>query len=279
MASAQDRKSQFPEPVDVTLKTRGEPDGSSVELTATYYRSNAGTNAPVVMLLHMQGRDRRDWASFAATLQSADFAVLALDLRGHGDSKVTRQGATEPISPDQMRKEDYANMYFDLEAAKRFLLEKNNARELNVEKLGVVAAEMSTPVAVRWAQEDWNWEALPGLGKQGKDVKALVLITPHWSYQGVDIRESLPVLRGYEKLAMLFIAGQKDRRSMRDAMRMFDVVHSHNKEKTEGKGYDTSLTGTMMLGKDLPLEEDVIKFLTEHLKNASEPWTDRSKNR
>ena len=47
MASAQDRKSQFPEPVDVTLKTRGEPDGSSVELTATYYRSNAGPNAPV----------------------------------------------------------------------------------------------------------------------------------------------------------------------------------------------------------------------------------------
>lgn len=271
-ASAQDTASRFPEPVDVSLTTK---DG--VKLAATYYRSSAGVNAPVVILLHMQGRERRDWEDFAETLQKADFAVLNLDLRGHGESKLSRKEGDLPIAPEQLRKEDYVNMtLYDTEAARRFLLEKNNARELNIEKLGIVAAEMSTTVATRWAEEDWKWEALPGTGKQGKDVKALVLITPQWKYQGVDIRKSLPILREYEKIAMLFIAGQKDKRAMRDAMRMYDVVHSRNKENTVGHGYDTELRGTKMLGKGLPIEEDIVAFLTEHLKNIAEPWADRS---
>ena len=275
-ASAQDAASRLPEPVVVSLKTK---DG--VKLAATYYRSSAGVNAPVVILLHMQGRERKDWEDFAETLQKSDFAVLNLDLRGHGESKLYREEGDLPIAPEQLRKNDYLNMYFDMEAAKRFLREKNNARELNIEKLGIVAAEMSTTVATNWTERDWRWEALPGLGKQGKDVKALVLITPQWKYQGVDIRKSLPVLREYEKIAMLFIAGQKNKREMRDAMRMYDVVHSRNKENTVGHRYDTKLRGTKMLGTVLPIEEDIVAFLTEHLKNITEPWADRSgkKNR
>lgn len=273
LARAQEDAARLAKPVDVTLKTK---DG--IDLAATYYRSAAGANAPVVILLHMHGGDRRDWSSFAEVLQKADFAVLNLDLRGHGDSKLIRGKSNKPIVPDQLDKTDYLNMVtYDLEAAKGFLVEKNNARELNIEKLGVVGAEMSAGVAVLWANSDWSWEALPGIGKQGKDVKALVLISPQWNYQGLDIRDALPALRDREQIAMLFIAGQKDRQSMRDAMRMFRLVNSINKENTLGHGYDTSLEGTMMLGKDLPIEEDILKFLSEHLKNVQAPWAERTR--
>jgi pimeloyl-ACP methyl ester carboxylesterase len=67
------------------------PASDSAQLAATYYapviaEPVAGHAAPGVLLLHMLGGSRVDWDGFARDLQVAGFAVLALDLRGHGDS-------------------------------------------------------------------------------------------------------------------------------------------------------------------------------------------------
>ncbi len=59
----------------------------------------------------------------------------------------------------------------DLEACKSFLMDKNNAGELNINKLCVVGVEMGAVVAVDWAAWDWHWPRL-ATGKQGQDVKA-----------------------------------------------------------------------------------------------------------
>jgi len=50
--------------------------------------ANRGT-APMVMLLHMDRSDRQAWQPLVAPLHEAGFAILALDLRGHGDSAST----------------------------------------------------------------------------------------------------------------------------------------------------------------------------------------------
>ena len=42
---------------------------------------------PAVLLLHGYGEDRKVWDAFRAQLIARGFAVLALDLRGHGESK------------------------------------------------------------------------------------------------------------------------------------------------------------------------------------------------
>lgn len=65
------------------------PDG--VPLAASFYppvviSQVAGQKAPGVLLLHMFGGSRTDWAAFARDLQERGTAALALDLRGQGQS-------------------------------------------------------------------------------------------------------------------------------------------------------------------------------------------------
>ncbi len=47
----------------------------------------AGENGkPIVLLLHMLGRNRKDYAVLIPLLQKKGFEIVAVDLRGHGDS-------------------------------------------------------------------------------------------------------------------------------------------------------------------------------------------------
>ena len=56
-------------------------DGAT--LVGAFYPPETGP-APGVLLLHMLGHQKEDWAPFATQLQQAGYAVLAMDLRGHG---------------------------------------------------------------------------------------------------------------------------------------------------------------------------------------------------
>jgi dienelactone hydrolase len=58
-------------------------DGTS--LAATFYEASS-RGSPAVVLVHMLGRSKDEWAVYAERLQDAGIAALALDLRGHGRS-------------------------------------------------------------------------------------------------------------------------------------------------------------------------------------------------
>jgi esterase len=79
---------------DLTKATdrRIELDGGSFR----YREAGASTAAPVV-LLHQLGRDAHDWDTVSAALADR-FRVLALDLRGHGESP-----RAPPFTFEQMR--------------------------------------------------------------------------------------------------------------------------------------------------------------------------------
>ena len=54
---------------------------------------------PAILLLHGYGEDRTVWRDFAKELLNRGWAVMALDLRGHGESKLKNQRSIEP-SPE-----------------------------------------------------------------------------------------------------------------------------------------------------------------------------------
>jgi dienelactone hydrolase len=54
---------------------------------------------PVVLLLHGYGEDRRVWKDFSQELMNRGWAVMALDLRGHGESRLKNQRPIQ-ASPD-----------------------------------------------------------------------------------------------------------------------------------------------------------------------------------
>ena len=75
----------------------------------------------------------------------------------------------------ELRASDFQAMDNDVEAAKKYLLEKNNAGILNLELLCLVGAELGGIVATNWIAADWSRQDLPAF-KQGKYAKALVLL-------------------------------------------------------------------------------------------------------
>ena len=93
--------------------------------------------------------------------------MLALDFRGHGDSKNVKpmefwnvrhntngiKGAAR--TKDSIDWKDFTPAYYpmlvnDIAAAKQFLEQKNNARECNISDLYVVAAEDGAGLGMLW---------------------------------------------------------------------------------------------------------------------------------
>lgn len=58
---------------------------SAVTMVGSYYPAPT-TNTKLVVLLHMLGRNRGDWNECARFLQKEGYAVVSLDLPGHGES-------------------------------------------------------------------------------------------------------------------------------------------------------------------------------------------------
>ena len=140
--AADDEKDKPLPPEETVLSTS---DG--VTIAATFYPSKLKKAVPVI-LLHASKGSRRDFEALALQLQRAGHAVIVPDLRGHGEK---RRGAARP---GELRPADYLAMVEpggDLETIKQFLMAKNNAGEVNIEKLCVVGVEMGAVVAINWA--------------------------------------------------------------------------------------------------------------------------------
>ncbi|MBM4076319.1 MAG: alpha/beta fold hydrolase, partial [Planctomycetes bacterium] len=125
---------------DRTLQSRDRAD-----IKITYFKSTEGQNASVVVMLHGQGGNRQVWKGFAETLQKAGYAVVTVDLRGHGESSggsgsstSGKKGGNEHSTP---KGKDYEAMIAgDMEAVKKFLFDEHQKKQLNMNKLGIVAS-------------------------------------------------------------------------------------------------------------------------------------------
>ena len=126
-------------------------DGSP--LATRYYPSEQGPVAAVVLLVHDlgAGRSAKDFEDpiaelegqgIAGHLQELGYAVIAIDLRGHGQSPSRAARGAEAASPRMMG---------DLQAVYRFLIDRHNRRELNLSKLGVVGLGTGANLAAIWA--------------------------------------------------------------------------------------------------------------------------------
>ena len=143
----------------------------------------------------------------AKFLQKEGHAVLVPSLRGHGNS-VNVQGSGRKLLASTLNPAQFQLMVKqDMEACKAYLMAKNNAGDLNIEKLCVVGAEMGAIVAMNWAVEDWHWPVLT-TGKQGQDVKALVLLSPPMAFHGIK------ACRVPGEVSVLVLWGDKKARSV-----------------------------------------------------------------
>lgn len=277
-AQAPEEEMPPPPPETISLLTK---DG--VQLQATWYPGTKQENTVPLILLHGSGGKRGDLDRLALHLQAQGHAVLAPDLRGHGES-TTKQGQDRPLTADRMPATEYLQIGEDLEACKKFLMERHHNRELNIERLGVIGADMGATVALLWAKHDWSWPPL-ATGKQGQDVRALVLISPEWTHKSLRVGEAVTDERVRSDISVYIIAGQDSPQALRDARRIHRALEPYHPEPPPERraaeqdlffqAFATSLQGTKMLGGELGLDNQISRFIELRLVAPDIPWQRR----
>ncbi len=266
-----------------------------VELAITYYPSDEGKSAVPVVILHDSKETRQTYSDLAKRLNRPDpeqgdthkpFAVVTVDLRGHGESITqTLGGRSRQLSASKLRGADYAAMVLqDMEAVRKFLLAENEKGKVNLNSLSIIGVGLGAAVGMNWTAKDW---AAPPLatGKQGQDVKTLVAVSPRWKENGLSVQNAVrqPGLRN--QVAVLMLYGEKDRKVNADVQRIEKQLSGNRQQPDPAskqlpnllvKGVDTELQGDKWLKQaGEGGAQFILRFLNTFSVEPEHPWTNR----
>ena len=282
------RSETVPDREDLKLETR---DG--VSLAATYYPSIAGKEAVPIVMLHDFKETRNVFGNMAIALQDsnsggASHAVITVDLRGHGESTVQsdRFGRTRELEASRLRPADYQLMVTqDMEAVRRFLVEKNDAGELNLNSLTIIGSGMGANVGIYWAAADWNTPTL-ATRKQGQDVKALVVSSPEWSFKGLPLVRPLRSPGLQREVSFLITYGEQFSKAKKDANNLIKNLKKYRPDPPPDKVAEwknlfdvplpMKLQGTkLLISSETNMLPDIKKFVEVRVEKQDFPWLKR----
>jgi dienelactone hydrolase len=157
---------------EITFKTE---DG--VEIAGNYFKPKK-EHSPVFLLLHMMPSIKESWNSFASLLQDNGFAVLAIDLRGHGKS-IDKNGMR--LDYKEFKDPQHRESMKDIATAKEFLAGKKN---VDISRLAIAGASIGANLAL--------WQA-----SLDKDVRLLILLSAGLNYRGIQADQLAPAFSGH----------------------------------------------------------------------------------
>ncbi len=265
--------------------------GDGWPIHATYYESASGKESPAVILLaraegvdKKDARNRRIWQNTALGLQKSGFAVIAVDLRKHGDS-VPEQAAGQ-TSTIKMAPNDYVLMAsLDLEAVKEFLLEEHKNEKLNIRKTGIVSVGSSALVAASFAAADWARKPYPDgptpdtSTPRGQDIRSLIMYSPNANVKGLNSNAIMKTL-SVREIAIHIVASKDVKEDFKNAEKIYKAVEIKGELYKDGRKFTTAagdITAEGFLEGRFaePTNKDITEFLTKSLKELDMPWASR----
>ena len=289
-ANAQRRGSSADDSILLTTK-----DG--VRLKATYYPSSLGKDAVPVVMLHDFKESRSVFNGLAQALNSPpdgnspSHAVLTIDLRGHGESTSVegRNGDIIKLEFTKFGKQDFRNMVlYDMEAVRKFLVKKNDAGELNLNKLCLIGSGLGANVATAWSAKDWSTPPLAAR-KQGQDVKGLVLTSPEWGHRGLPMLKAIRNPGVRENISMMIVYGKQDKKASKSSETVHKNVERYHPDPPPEAGPEekdlvmvglpTSLQGTRLLADpSFGVYPQLVFFLDARLAQQEYEWIARRRS-
>ncbi|MCG3136185.1 MAG: 2-succinyl-6-hydroxy-2,4-cyclohexadiene-1-carboxylate synthase [Phycisphaerae bacterium] len=211
-----------------------------VTIVGDFYKPKDLTQpAPVLILLHMYHSDRTAWQPLLPALYEAGFAVLAIDMRGHGES-IQPEDRQLRQKMEERDVELFQNMWKDVAGAYQWLTQRP---EVDLSRFGLVGASVGCSVALDYAGRD-------------KSVDVLVLMTPGKNYLGLD---SLQAAQKYGPRPLLMLSTEEERGVgldplaaliEQDTTRVFSQSEAH---------------GTQMFGKVPHVEQELTDYLRANI--------------
>lgn len=252
-------------------------DGVAIKFS--YYPSSVEESVPVI-LLHGGGGSRDDLKGVAEFLQGKGHTVVLPDLRGHGEStEQTKAGKQITLnSKTQSAADINAMVTQDMTKLWNFLVAENNEKVVNIKKLCVVGVDMGAIVAINFVAKNYmepDYRNQP----RGKDVKALVLVSPPSAYRGASYAQAIkqPPFKG--EIASLVAVGDEGSAELSNARKLEGML---TKFAGPPKGKDklvllaelkTKLQAAQLLSNpQLKLGAAVDGFIQKMLVQKSFPW-------
>ncbi len=150
-------------------------------ITATLF--DPGVDAPPgILLVHRYGGGRGLWEQSARAFQQRGMMALALDLRGHGDSRARHEEMTHYR---QLPEDAWLDALADVRVAKELLLEQG----AHPDHLAIAGEAMGAGLALHYALED-------------PDIQAVIMISPGLEMRGVPTESAIRELTDCPTLIM-----------------------------------------------------------------------------
>jgi pimeloyl-ACP methyl ester carboxylesterase len=227
-------RAEAPVAKPATFETR---DG--VTIVGDFYPASGSEQAPLAVLLHMYHHDRSTWKPLVGPLHDAGFAVLAIDLRGHGESI---KPADMQLSK-RMEERDpklFNAMHQDVAAAVAWAKDQTG---VDVERLVVVGASVGCSVALAYCARDDR-------------VDAVVCMSPGTNYLGVD---SIADIKKTRDVPIMMFASEAERQAVDELEKIAE--NAHGNIVARGR-----IHGTRMFGQVKGIEQRIVKFLKTALR-------------
>jgi hypothetical protein len=279
----------------VTFETVDE-----VTLNGTFYPSTLGDKAPCVMLLHGIGGSSQQPAliELAKSLQGGGYAVLTFDFRGHGTStKVSsafwKVSASDSIKGGNAKKTDIAFKDFspgylpmlvnDINAARRYLDLRNDARKCNSSNIIVIAPGEAALIGAMWIASEWDRRPMrtieagerPG---NGPDILGAVWLSFRPSMGDVvnPVEKWIGSLR--MRTPMAFIYGEDDKAAAKHAQTICNTIlrvdTPPRPKLTQATGIKSKAAGLDLLNP--ALNDEIVKGLFKVVQEKGDrPWVFR----
>ncbi|MEK9175175.1 MAG: alpha/beta fold hydrolase [Patescibacteria group bacterium] len=213
-----------------------------VNIVGNYYSASSTKG---IVLLHMMPATKESWVSFVTKLQSAGFKVLAIDLRGHGESIEYRvdDNIAMPQHLDYTKFSDAQHQASiqDVESAVEFLKTKG------VTEINLGGASIGANLSLQ-------------LGAEHTEIKKVILLSPGFDYRGIKTENYSKALKPNQ--AVFFVSDENDMRSYSgSAATMSQQLYNITPAKKEIRIFKGAGHGTDIFAAHPELEDELIQWL------------------
>lgn len=218
-------------------------DGFNISATLTYPKIKNKKEFSTIVLLHSLGYNSKWWESLPNDLLDKGYAVLAIDLRGHGksvfNSKLTKN------SWKNMKNSGFAKYPDDVLAIIN-QVKYENSKKVFFNNWAIVGADIGASAGVLAAD------------KMDIHPKTIVMISPVVKTKDLYIPISMAHLEGVDFLS---ISGTDDIASKKAELYLTKFAQNEFLTYTS----DSKTTGMMMLKNDTSLSKMITEWIGEYL--------------
>jgi pimeloyl-ACP methyl ester carboxylesterase len=201
-----------------------------VELSGLYTIANQKKFA---ILLHMMPSNKESWNAFSVKLFEDGWDVIAIDLRGHGESNLGGK-----INYKEFSDKEHQNKILDIDSAFKFL----EARGATFENTIIIGASIGANLAIKYASIH-------------NSIKSSVVLSPGLDYKGVLTDKAILKLK--EDQMVYIITSREDIYSYQSSEKLKKI----NPNKIIFKSQDKLGHGTTIFENKPELMAEVIVWL------------------